>query len=339
MWNPIEPHPRRGSLLVAIFLAGVSWITASGVGAQVGSNQPSADEAALQQEVERARALDASEREHGPALRSGEAVVTATELLELRRVYHRARRVFGDDHVTLFPLAYARTERRCGTDCSWETGAAGAVMVPLLGWGGGHGLTGWPTLDTDDESEAYLRFERRARELSRALTELHATAAVPDTDEELEVHYRLVRDTFVEILERDVEERGVYDEHAKALWECVKDLDASEEPFASKLLQLDALWHQYELLYDVQEAKRRYVLLLGPLLALPLDQRPLSTVMWGAGLEVGGASWGITLGGGFYNDWGAGVPVGYWVGLGLSGALTSSVADGVTGASKLGDKL
>jgi hypothetical protein len=274
--------------------------------------------------------------------------VAEEQIQAVARQYGVARRVFGDSHVMLTAVLYGASDRRESEgNGKLRTGAAGLISVPLLGVGGGHGVQGFPRLQTDDESAVLMDFDRR---ISGYYDVLKRREVRPRDDAEAEERFdRRVR-LFDSLLEaegqRSVARETSGTEGCPTDWvfrrperlrDCLALLRASTAPVAVRLEQLDALWREYLRLKGTRAAGR-HNLLVGPALGLSLNDEAIS--MWGILAEVGATVLGkpvrFAVSGGILRprndpfdvssrpDW--------WIGLGLSGQFGDDLFNGFRSA-------
>lgn len=275
-----------------------------------------------------------------------EADFYATQLERLRADYKKARALFGQDHVSIFPMIYAG--RRCsdgsnglfsGCDRATMSGVGAVIFVPVAGFGGGHGADWWPVLNTATEAEAFFRFEQRARKAVRVM----AALSIAEPDVPTLVHYRVLATAFEDVLRRDIEEGGHADYRSRELLECLLQLTASDANAAEKVQSLDDLWREYVLLNGKQTYKRRHNLLVGPSYTVPLTEKITDLYLLGVSVEFGDEAWAVSLSGGLRNRYTAGTPVadaeGWYAGIGLSGELTEDLLDMLSGASAAAGQL
>lgn len=285
----------------------------------------------LEERAEELARLDSKDEQIAAEQYEHEALETAEALRDLKQDYHRSRALFGDDHVSLMPMIAMisnRSERRAAV--------AAGLLVPLFGLGGGRSASFYPTIDTDDEAQTYMRFERRARGLSEAMAGAASALDEPGLREQTRMgeHYTLLARTFDDILRQDVEDGGDHADAASTLRECLADLSVSSASEQTKLQQLDALWRTYELLYEEDEYRRRYTWLLGPMLATPLDSQVGEDLLLGIGSELGDHGWGISVAAGLATRLSDFEQIGWWIAVGLTGELTADAVDTITGVSR-----
>ena len=322
------------------------------------SAAPPEAEAAASAEVELSRAAMAAvetAEEQGQA-RAARAKVAAKVQLEQENkaydsvlsTYHTARRLFGEDHVVLTAIAFTGGRCKAGKapwDCprklDYDTGVAGLIAVPLLGYGASWGWDWFPVLQTEEEAQAYERFSRQARayqKLAYAVTP-RDTKAIPDEREgSLELAFRrsveLLRQTLLQA--RDDDKR--YFKEVGSLLGCLERLEGSTDPLSRRQAQLDAMWNEYQLLSG-NLPQRRHGFLLGPAMAIQLND-PFD-YLYGLSAELGRPWARLMVTGGLRATTSslAFRPVGWYVGLGLSGELADDLVNLITGASKVASKL
>lgn len=258
------------------------------------------------------------------------------EAKRMRQAYRTARQLFGEEHVILTASVYYG--RNCpdssGEDCA-RAGVAGILGLAWAGFGGNHKAQFLPRLQTEDESVAFMRFEQTARDLSETMSHAAEIADSPSVQEQVAIRgqFDTMADTFRDVLEREIEEDGKRSEEAQLLLECLEQLERAPDDPQDKLNQLDALWHQYELLYGPEYRVRRHTVLLSTAVGLPFDNSIDEIILLApVAMEIGSSGWGVTLTGGpsvRYRDGN----VGYWLGLGFSGEMSSDLVNSLNGAS------
>jgi hypothetical protein len=288
---------------------------------------------------------------------------------ETRKVYEQARKLLGGEHVMLTAMAYvsrscAGGERFFFDDaCSVEpaTGAvAGIVSVPLWGVGGEHGSDWFPVLHTDEETDAFGKFEARVDDYLNAVRAVTTGSGLPELPSETQQRlYRELLRTVDALTRRADEDDASYFEVARSVRNCVKrllgkDLTPEEidaEPPSQSVAEYtwlqrcekakadlqqefpkfdDRLMHAVETVrtyvrfVTAKPALTRHNFLIGPALGFPVTRDPTETLLWGVAAEVG---WRDALrlgfGTGFVLAYDAPVaPMsGFYAGIALSGAL------------------
>jgi len=307
----------------------------------------------------------------------------AKKLDDLRASYRTARRLFGGDHVLLTAMAFYQCDDRVdggqgttvstggGLACkanivdgagavSYERaahgGAAGVVMVPLLGFGGGHNrkwwqLKGdmWPVLKTDDELQAFLEFQRQLK-LHRNLAGADLTVSGNMAEA---VSFRL---GFEEILRREVQTGSDIEAIGEAFLECLQDLDdarisASANPTASETQiaqMVTTLWDEFQAIKGESTTERHNVL-IGPFLGIPITEDPRDRMLYGLGIELaplagvfkGWSDLRFTAAVGWSADYTDRLELksGWALALGLSGSFGDDLVHFFNGASAAGHQV
>jgi hypothetical protein len=262
----------------------------------------------------------------------------------LLTTYRTARRLFGDDHVVL--TAIALTGSRCkAEDTFWkckdkldyDTGVAGLVAVPLVGWGASWGWDWFPALETEGEAQAYERFTRHARAYQQVAQKV--TNASPDESEKsLELAFQRSIELLRQTLLRALEDDKRYFKEAEAMLGCLQRLKNSADSLKRRQAQLDAMWNEYELLAG-DLPQRRHGFLLGPAAAIQVN-KPFD-YLYGVSAEFGRPWARLMVTGGLRGSTSnvAFRPIGWYVGLGLSGELADDLINLITGASAAASKL
>jgi hypothetical protein len=257
--------------------------------------------------------------------------------------YRTARRLFGEDHVVLTAIALTGgrckaedTLWKCKNKLDYDTGIAGLVAVPLVGWGASWGWDWFPVLQTEGEAQAYERFTRHARAYQQVAQKV--TDMAPADTEQLELAFQrsleLLRQTLVQALEDDKR----YFKEAAAMLGCLQRLRSSADPLKRRQAQLDAMWNEYELLAG-DLPQRRHGFLLGPAAAIQVNE-PFD-YLYGISAEFGRPWARLMVTGGLRGSTSniAFRPVGWYVGLGLSGELADDLVNLITGATNVASKL
>lgn len=325
--------------------------------------KPEVTQTAPKQEIARAQiarelgvSVNQQYSEHG-ALKGSSTSLTPTDdyaeaLEKLRTDYKKARELFGETHVALFPMFYSGRQcadegrtlfrsDKCETES--ENGVAGVIFVPVWGAGGGHGPDLWPVLDTEDEAQAFETFEQRIDRLVKAIDALsNAGGAVSNT------HVELLAALVEDVLQRDIDEDGDAVKESQASLASLQELtnpsvDAKHSSeLALKLRELRLIWEKYRK-PAAKDNKRRHNFLLGPSYGIPLTKDVANAYLLGATAELGGASWGLSFNLGLRQQFDGGFPLkdaqGWYAGLGFSGELADDLLNLFTGAATAGAKL
>lgn len=280
-----------------------------------------------------------------------ESDVYTEGLQRLRADFTKARELFGERHVSLFPMFYAGrgcedksnalfASEKCPTMS--QSGLAGVIFIPLLGAGGGHGADWWPVLNTEDEGQAFKTFEDRVDRLLTAMESLASKGSVNET------HYQLLAAVVKDIVNRDVVQQSYSSEESETLEKELNETTSSATTRSAcdpkcRLSELKTLWEKYRLRSKGDLYKRRHNFLLGPSYGLPLTEDVTRVYLLGVTAEVGGSAWGVSANAGLRYQFDAGFPIkdaqGWYVGLGLSGELTDDLLDLFNGATTAAAKL
>lgn len=142
-------------------------------------------------------------------------------MTETRKTYSTARKLLGGEHVSLTAAFLYSWEKEGKRKDTGKMGVAGMVSVPLVGFGGGHGVLDWyPVLHTDDETKAFEKFEKQARDFLTVSDQLRGKASsvvLKRVGKEL-MH------TVDELTKRAESDDASYFETAKTLQICVRQL-------------------------------------------------------------------------------------------------------------------
>jgi hypothetical protein len=268
-----------------------------------------------------------------------------------REQYRVVRKLFGGEHVVLTAAAYLG--RRCKNDgqahsllgdaCGKETrgGAAGIVMVPIIGAGGGHGFNFWPVVQTEDEVTAFLEFQQSLQVHADFLAATWATfQADPksldlDDMEDLSARVRAFRESLKEEFQREVDTKGAHAKLAQMFIGCLAQLESANLGLQLEWDRLSHLWQEYSgIIENPDNVARRHNFLLGPFIGAPITEDPVKLMLYGLGAEVGTQGFRVTLGVGWTADYSAAlVPVTGWVAtLGLSGEWGDDLLHYLSGA-------
>lgn len=328
----------RSKLTLPIGLLAYFLFPAVGI-AQDNPNQSLIDDnkRSLQQERDRRKEIESAKKESTAGQKRAER--SARSLQHIRHTYHQARQLFGDDHVILTGSIYVG-QRPCEKGpCKLNLGIAGAIMPVLVAGGGNRKTEFFPSIETSEEAETYVYFERRARKLSEIMinTATLTEQDSPFTNEIDEEHYQLMAAAFEDILQRHMESSGMELEFVESLLACLHELNAAPDFPKHKIAQLDMLWRQYELLFDKSEEIRRHAWLVGAGVAFPFTDGIEKEIMSGLLLEAQlFDGFRLTFIGGARHLYMNFAPKkwGWWVGIALNGEVVESIFDGIHGASQ-----
>jgi hypothetical protein len=279
---------------------------------------------------------------------------TKGSLAQIHAQYQIVRRLFGGEHAILTAGAYLG--QRCNKDsngahsflhtagCVRETrsGVAGLIIVPLWGFGGGHGKNFWPVVQTDDEVQTFLQFQQSVQLHGEALA---AAFAVFDDSTQtaegaagLSARVAAFRDSLKEELQREVDMKGGHRQLAQKFLQCLAQIEAAKLGLQLEWDTLNRLWNEYHGILDNSDnIMRRHNLLVGPFIGVPITEDPTKVITYGLGAELGREGFRLTLGGGLTADYSAAVvPITGWIAtIGLSGQWGDDLLHYLSGAKDL----
>jgi hypothetical protein len=264
---------------------------------------------------------------------------TNEQLNTFKSIYENATKIFGDEHTVISPSFFYATDikgRLSMTD-KHEAGISALLLLPLVGFGGGHGADWWPVIVSSDETNVYQAFLGQLSQYQQAQVNVHADAgsavAISQTKWNIQ--------TLVA---------------AKQLF-CQEDLDfpASVEKEIAKLCSGDITPvvtgtptpDQHAIIAAVTSPAtpkdvlpRRHNVMLGPSLGIPLTKNPTDIFQLGASAEIGGAAFRFMATGGLVGRYSGATykdifAAGWFVGIALSGEIGDELFHYFNGGSAL----
>ncbi|MDB4983648.1 MAG: hypothetical protein JWM82_4400 [Myxococcales bacterium] len=371
----------RGSVCGLAILAGA--LVAPAVGAQT-ADTPGAPKANATPKVDATPKTDAtleadasSKPDATPPMTEEQAMQEEANVARLQGIYNLARTVVGGQHVVLAPVVFGG--RRCASGnnifgCMTPEshgGIAGIVLIPIVGFGGGHGIDLWPRIHTDDVADGFYQFDKQFRRMRDQLTSpLGLADGSKPSNAVLEQRYKTLASALDDALARmsHQESHSTYHEDMEKMRACLDTLTSApllSQPVKppvpaqscqagmdhvgvaagwtrqQKLDNLNELWEEYDRLVDAQPLAR-HNFLIGPIAGVSITDK-LGDLLYGGGFEVGWKQgFRLTAAAGLRSSMTGSHAylanmdrVGWWAGVGLSGQLGDQLMNGILGVNRI----
>jgi len=264
------------------------------------------------------------------------------QLDKLRSIYESATKIFGDEHTVISPSFFYATDidGRLSTTEKHQAGLSGVLLLPLVGFGGGHGADWWPVIVSSDETDIYQTFLDKLSQYQQAQQNLPAVVSNVKTIANTKWNIQTLKVAEQLFCQENLDPDLPADAQAAIKSLCdgtlpttvVNNVPSPEQQtvinIVAKPASADAL------------VPKRHNLLLGPSLGIPLTKNPTEIFQLGASAEVGGKSFRIMASGGLVGRYSGGTykdifAAGWFVGIALSGEMGDELFHYFNGGSNL----